>query len=538
MRKSAAWIVALGLVFSCYSFAGEYTVFGTKQFSRGNGTPVTETVSFASPVTGSGFKLKANNGEAQGAGRTSSGTIALNGEAVANPSDFNQQIDSLERIVPLSSSNNLSVQLNSQPGSSITLSVTGEDNDPPDLAITAPANGSLLTTASVDVVGTVIDATPVSVSVNGIPAVIAGQTFSVAALPLTFGENRFTASATDLGGNTANYSITVIRKDITPPQLAIITPAAGSTTEEETITITGTVQDDTPVTVQVNGLDATVSGQTFSAPEVPLAAGSNNLIVTATDAWGNTTSLSLTVIRQLPRPRVEPQPVGSFGSQYQDLIPADATKTTYDPKRFALITGEVKNLRNETIPGVTVSVNATSCVQCHGLEYGSVKTDANGKFTIPTEGGSSMTVVYQKPGLITSHRQVYVPWNGYAVADTLQMLPQDDATTTIIFDGNPATITSHRSTPVSDTFGTRAATVVFSGDNKAFEVDANGAVIRELKTITTRATEFVTPESMPANLPPTSAFTYCAELSVDGAQRVKFAKPLTLWVDNFLGFKV
>lgn len=538
MRKSAAWIVALGLVFSCYSFAGEYTVFGPKQFSRGNGTPVTETVSFASPVTGSGFKLKANNGEAPGTGRTSSGTIALNGEAVANPSDFNQQVDSLERIVPLSSSNNLSVQLNSQPGSSLTLSVTGEDNDPPDLTITAPANGSLLTTASVDVVGTVIDATPVSVNINGVPAVIVGQTFSVAALPLTFGENRFTASATDLGGNTANYSITVIRKDITPPQLAIITPADGSTTEEETIAISGTVQDDTPVTVQVNGLDATVSGQTFSAPEVPLAAGSNSLTVTATDAWGNTTSINITVIRQLPRPRVEPQPAGSFGSQYQDLIPADATKTAYDPKRFALITGEVRDISNQPITDVIVSAGANSCVECHGLEYGSVRTDATGRFTLPVEGGSTMTVVYKKDGLITSHRQVYVPWNGYAVTDTLQLLPQDDAATTIAFDGNPQTVVTHRSTPVSDTFGTRAATLVLGGDNQAYEVDAFGQVVRPLAGITVRATEFVTPESMPANLPPTSAYTYCAEFSVDGAQRVKFTKPVVAWVDNFLGFQV
>jgi hypothetical protein len=43
---------------------------------------------------------------------------------------------------------------------------------------------------------------------------------------------------------------------------------------------------------------------------------------------------------------------------------------------------------------------------------------------------------------------------------------------------------------------------------------------------------------MPAILPPTSAYTYCAELSVDGVEKVKFAQPVVLWVDNFLGFEV
>ena len=62
--------------------------------------------------------------------------------------------------------------------------------------------------------------------------------------------------------------------------------------------------------------------------------------------------------------------------------------------------------------------------------------------------------------------------------------------------------------------------------------------VQTLNTITVKATEYTTPESMPAKLPPTSAFTYCVELSVEGAQRVRFEKPVITWVDNFLGFDV
>ena len=60
--------------------------------------------------------------------------------------------------------------------------------------------------------------------------------------------------------------------------------------------------------------------------------------------------------------------------------------------------------------------------------------------------------------------------------------------------------------------------MVFTGDNRAWVKDAQG-IEQPLTNITVRATEYPTPESMPAKLPPTSAFTYCAELSVDGAKK-------------------
>ncbi|MCP4693100.1 MAG: hypothetical protein GY859_33970 [Desulfobacterales bacterium] len=69
-------------------------------------------------------------------------------------------------------------------------------------------------------------------------------------------------------------------------------------------------------------------------------------------------------------------------------------------------------------------------------------------------------------------------------------------------------------------------------------VDERGNDIREMTTITARATEYTTPASMPALLPVNSGFTWCAELAVNGAARVRFEKPVIVWVDNFLGFDV
>jgi RHS repeat-associated protein len=227
----------------------------------------------------------------------------------------------------------------------------------------------------------------------------------------------------------------------------------------------------------------------------------------------------------------EPQQKGSFGEQYEDLIPPDAVLESYDPKRFSLITGLVQDLAAAPIADVAVMIHDHP-------EYGSALTDADGRFSIPAEGGATITVVCQKAGLISAHRKIYVPWNDIAIIETIQMIAEDPAATTVTFDGNPNTVVAHQSTEVTDAFGSRSCTMVFAGDNQAYLTDEQGNDIQELATITTRATEFTTPESMPAKLPPNSAYTYCAELSVDGAQRVRFDKPVITWVDNFLGFDV
>ena len=227
----------------------------------------------------------------------------------------------------------------------------------------------------------------------------------------------------------------------------------------------------------------------------------------------------------------EPQPEGSFGTRYEDLVPQDATIARYNPTRFSVITGLVQASDGSPLPDVSIYI-------WDHPEYGHCMTDTTGRFSIPVEGGDTLTLVYRKTGLLTSHRKVYVPWNDCAVAKTIRMIVEDELCTDVAFDGNPDTVVTHRSTDVVDDFGSRACTMVFAGDNMAYLVDEEGNDIHELTHVTVRATEFTTPDSMPAILPPNSAYTYCAELNVDGVERVRFDKPVVVWVDNFLGFDV
>ena len=331
----------------------------------------------------------------------------------------------------------------------------------------------------------------------------------------------YTIAATGPGGTTT-VSVTVAVTDPKAPPTVTMTPASTVITQGESITLTWNSERAQSAFID-NGVGSIpVNGSTTVSPD-----HTTTYTITVTGPDGSNSAQAK--IQVTGNPALLPE--GSFGKQYEDLIPFDATVDEYDTKRFSLITGLVRSIDDSPIPDVSVTL--------HGHpEYGTVSTDTQGRFSLPIEGGTTLTVVYQKDGFITAHRKVYVPWNDIAIAETIQMIVQDLLSTTVTFGGNPDTVMTHQSTQITDEFGRRSATMVFTGDNHAYLVDENGNDVHELTTITTRATEYTTPESMPAILPPTSAYTYCVELSVDGSQRVRFEKPVTIWVDNFLGFDV
>ncbi len=80
--------------------------------------------------------------------------------------------------------------------------------------------------------------------------------------------------------------------------------------------------------------------------------------------------------------------------------------------------------------------------------------------------------------------------------------------------------------------------MVFSGGTRTYETDENGDFVAVLDSATVRATEFSTSESMTAELPTSSSYTYCVELAADGYERIRYDKPVAAWVENFIGFEV
>jgi len=405
------------------------------------------------------------------------------------------------------------------------------------ITVTGPG-GTATATAQVTVT---IPLPTVTISVDPL-TIQAGQSFT-----LSWASTNAETATIDQGIGAVQTSGS---RTITPTQTTTYTITVqgpgGTAQASATITVTNpypTVEISANPAIIAKGGSTTLTWTSFSCQNasidngigtVPLS-GSVTVSPAATTTYTITVSGPLgvanakaTVAVQAP---VQPQPEGAFGEQYQDLIPPDSSAGTYDAKRFSVVTGLVHNQAGTPLAGVAVTM-------LEHPEYGTAFTDGAGRYSIPVEGGSVMTVACEQEGLITAHRKVNVPWNDIAIVETMVMIPYDQKATTVTFDGNANTVVTHQSTPVSDQWGTRSATTVFTGDNQAYLVDKNGNTLQPLTTITTRATEFTTPDSMPAKLPPNSAYTYCVDLTVDGAERVKFQKPVITWVDNFLGFPV
>ena len=222
---------------------------------------------------------------------------------------------------------------------------------------------------------------------------------------------------------------------------------------------------------------------------------------------------------------------GTFGFQYQDLIPEGVDPAVYDPTRVAVITGLVHDHSGAPMAAASISVHDHP-------ELGVVATEASGQFSLLVNGGGLVRLVYDKADHVLVHRKVRAPWRDVAVAPTVRLIQEDTVSTAVVFDGSPDTVATHRASEVTDAHGTRSTSLVFRGDNAAYELDDQGKVVNTLDDVTVRATEYHLPDTMPAALPGSSGYTYCVELSVDGIDRVGFDQPVVTWVENFLDFPV
>ncbi len=236
-------------------------------------------------------------------------TVAVNGiDATVTNGNYSAS-------VPLvAGSNTLSAIATDAAGNTASTSIqitllAPPDTTPPVIGITSPVDGAQIDQSPVTVTGTVSDESTVTVVVNGIDATVTNGNYS-ASVPLVAGSNTLSAIATDAAGNTASTSIQITLlapPDTTPPVIGITSPVDGAQIDQSPVTVTGTVSDESTVTVAVNGIDATVTNGNYSA-SVPLQEGLNTLTATATDAAGNTASSSIQLTLQTDQPPVDTAP--------------------------------------------------------------------------------------------------------------------------------------------------------------------------------------------------------------------------------------
>ena len=171
----------------------------------------------------------------------------------------------------------------------------------PALSIATPAAGAVVGSSPPDIEGTVSDAHAVTVTVSGVAATLAGNTWK-ARVPLAEGGNDIVVRAVDAAGNAATASRR-ISLDSLPPQVAITDPATATVVPGATLAVSGSASDANLERVEVNGVAASLQNGAFSAT-VPLAEGDNQLEAKAFDSLGQTATASVTVRRDGQAPAI------------------------------------------------------------------------------------------------------------------------------------------------------------------------------------------------------------------------------------------
>ncbi len=206
--------------------------------------------------------------------------------------------------------------------------------------------------------------------------------------------------------------------------------------------------------------------------------------------------------------------------------------------RAAVVRGMVHGRDGFPIPGVVITI-------LNHPEFGRTLTRPDGMFDMAVNGGGQLTVNYAMNGLLSAQRQVDVPWQDYVTVPDVVMIALDPQVTAVTLTG-ATTIQVARGSAVTDADGTRQATLLFAPGTTATMTLPDGTT-QPLTTLSVRATEYTVsadgPKAMPAELPPTSAYTYAVEYSVDeamnaGSTIVQFSQPVISYVENFLNFSV
>ncbi|MFA6423480.1 MAG: peptidoglycan-binding protein [Patescibacteria group bacterium] len=174
----------------------------------------------------------------------------------------------------------------------------------PSLSLTTPSNNLATTDSSVVVAGTASDADSglASVTVNGL-AMSNPANFNQS-VSLSLGTNTITVVATDNATNATTSTLTITRNalDITPPDLQITshsTIVSNSTTNATALVIGAASDSGTGLkSVTLNGVPL-INPASFSVL-VALNLGTNTITLVATDNANNTTTKTISIIRENP----------------------------------------------------------------------------------------------------------------------------------------------------------------------------------------------------------------------------------------------
>jgi hypothetical protein len=195
-------------------------------------------------------------------------------------------------------------------GNSAATSITvHRDSVAPSIVSVSPADGSIVGLPDVNFVVEVSDTFPVVLSVAGLVQTLpAGGGLATVPVILAEGENGVFVSATDTAGNNTALVVRVVL-DSNAPVISIDSPVDGSVfgANGSPAPVLVTVNDTTTITVSSSpdGVSGTVpAGGGVLAGAVALVEGTNQIVITATDALGRSATASVTVVLDSTPPSI------------------------------------------------------------------------------------------------------------------------------------------------------------------------------------------------------------------------------------------
>lgn len=263
----------------------------------------------------------------------------------------------------------------------------------PDQPYTNQSTATLHITVPVAVVGTTATVR-VYVALQGLSMTPVGDfpvgstTQVQAQVELTKGRNDFSATIVKDGAESAEAPVVTITLDQDPPKVTISSPKDGASINASTVTIAGTTQAGTVLLAHnaANGLttNTTADANGKFSLTLPVAQGSNEIDIQATDPAGNQTTATLTVKQ-------------GAGNIHANLSASTYRISVSNPPNSLQLRVLVTDPDGAPLPGAT----AAFTVQIPGLGpiSNTVTTDGNGRasFTIslvgPMKTGNGLATV-------------------------------------------------------------------------------------------------------------------------------------------------
>lgn len=421
------------------------------------------------------------------------------------------------------------------------------------LTLSAPADGSLTRDPSVFFSGTLNE--PVTLSLAGVPVAVAPDGSFSASHVLAEGSQTVLLDAVDAAGNLTRISRTLTLDTTAPPApeggLVFCSESVGELSdcrgEPGSVEGGSTVLLTNLRTGETHSVVSNADGSWFlTVPALPGDALSIHVVDPAGNV-GESTSFSVPEEpgEQLPpdpaliAPALDPSVAYDVFEATRFLwesvppVQSEVVPGSIDPRFVAVLRGVVRTREGEPLPGVTVTAVGSP-------QFGFTKSRADGVFNFAVNGSGADTGVleFRKPGFEPAQRRVTVPWRDYVEVPEVRLVALDSVVTVADLSGAGG-VHVHRATPTNDDRGYRQLTAIIPSGTTAERVFADGS--REsLAEATLSLTEYtVGPNgqaAMPAELPPSSAYTLCFSLTAmeeGDAVTTELSQPAVVYFEDF-----